>query len=314
MNNTKGPFMIKFIVMDVDGTLTDGKINISDSGELFKSFNIKDGCGIKDILPKYDIEPVIITARNSNALKKRCDELNIKFLFQSIRNKIEKLYELINKYNDENQTDYSLQNVAYIGDDILDIQCMRPIKNAGGIVGCPNDAVTEVKELADFIAVFNGGDGAVRDFIDYIVKEKVFDRRKADEFVEMTINYLLKLDLLNMNQGRYIINDDIYFLVQEYETKNIDSCKFENHRHHIDIQWIIDGEERIDIEDSRIMFPMSDYDEQKDVIFLKPTASCSKVILKTGSYVVLYPNNAHRPCICVNEPVKIKKVVCKIGI
>lgn len=77
----------KFLIMDVDGTLTDGKIYMADSGELFKAFDIKDGCGIKDILKLYGIIPIIITARQSKILENRCKELDISYLFQGIRKK-----------------------------------------------------------------------------------------------------------------------------------------------------------------------------------------------------------------------------------
>lgn len=64
-----------------------------------------------------------------------------------------------------------LSQVAYIGDDINDLSCMIPVKEAGGVVGCPADAVERVKEISDFVALHNGGDGAVRDFIEWIIKE-----------------------------------------------------------------------------------------------------------------------------------------------
>ena len=80
--------MIKFLIMDVDGTLTDGKIYMGNKGELFKAFDVKDGCGIKDILPEYGIIPVIITARQSDILKRRCEELNIINLYQGVRHKL----------------------------------------------------------------------------------------------------------------------------------------------------------------------------------------------------------------------------------
>ena len=67
--------MIKYLIMDVDGTLTDGKIYMGPNGETIKVFDIKDGCGIKDILPQYDIIPVIITARETKMLENRCKEL-----------------------------------------------------------------------------------------------------------------------------------------------------------------------------------------------------------------------------------------------
>lgn len=156
--------------MDVDGTLTDGKIYMGENGELFKAFDVKDGCGIKDILPKYGIIPIIITARNSKILQKRCKELGIEALFQGVQNKDEKLRELIESFNQTAETKIGFSNVAYIGDDILDLQCMIPIKKDGGIVGCPQDAIDEVKNLSDFVSEKKGGDGAVREFIEWIVK------------------------------------------------------------------------------------------------------------------------------------------------
>lgn len=151
--------MIKYLVMDVDGTLTNGKIYMSENGEVMKSFNIKDGCGIHDILIPAGMIPVVITGRSSEIVKKRCDELGISYIFQGISDKFEKLIEICP----------NLEYIAYIGDDINDLPCMNKVKEAGGIVGCPADAVDAVKTIADFVSLHNGGYGAVRDFIDYIV-------------------------------------------------------------------------------------------------------------------------------------------------
>lgn len=152
--------MIKYLVMDVDGTLTDGKIYMGNDGEMMKAFDIKDGCGIHDILIPAGISPVIITGRSSKILENRCKELGITNLHQGIRNKIEKLLTIT--------TD--LSTVAYIGDDINDLSCMEPIKETGGLVGCPADAVQKVIDLADFVSKRNGGNGAVREFIEWIVE------------------------------------------------------------------------------------------------------------------------------------------------
>ena len=153
--------------MDVDGTLTDGKIYMGANGELMKAFDIKDGCGIKDILPTLGIIPVIITARQSQILDNRCKELNIVEVHQGIRNKLEKLKEICQKYG------ITLNQVAYIGDDILDLQCMKPIKEEGGVIGCPADAVKKVKEVADYVSSNNGGEGAVREFIEIIQERDI---------------------------------------------------------------------------------------------------------------------------------------------
>ncbi len=155
--------MIKYLVMDVDGTLTDGKIYMSSEGEACKAFNIKDGCGIHDILIPAKILPVIITGRTSNIVKKRCVELGIKEVHQGVTNKVEVLKSILNA------SGRCLENVAYIGDDINDLQCMNAVKRAGGVVGCPSDATYSVCQIADYVCSKKGGSGAVREFIEWLI-------------------------------------------------------------------------------------------------------------------------------------------------
>lgn len=152
--------MIKYLVMDVDGTLTDGKIYMGNNGEICKAFNIKDGCGIHDIAIPFGIIPVIITGRSSDIVTNRCREIGIERVYQGVSNKIETLLSLTS----------NLAEVAYIGDDINDLSCMKPVKEAGGVVGCPRDAVKKVIEIADYVANHDGGEGAVRDFIEWLVE------------------------------------------------------------------------------------------------------------------------------------------------
>lgn len=144
--------------MDVDGTLTDGKVYMGNNGEMMKAFNIKDGCGIHDILLPSKIIPIILTGRKSEIVINRCKEIGISQIYQGISNKIERLKSIT--------PDFS--SIAYIGDDINDLQCMKSIKAAGGIIGCPQDAVKQVIDIADYVSSFKGGDGAVRDFIEWI--------------------------------------------------------------------------------------------------------------------------------------------------
>lgn len=150
--------MIKYLVMDVDGTLTDGKIYMGNDGELMKAFSIKDGCGIHDILIPSGITPVIITGRKSDIVTSRCKEIGIEMIYQGIDNKIEVLRSITS----------SLAVVAYIGDDINDLSCMIPVKEAGGLIGCPRDATKKIIDISDYIADHDGGNGAVRDFIEWI--------------------------------------------------------------------------------------------------------------------------------------------------
>nr|WP_024837325.1 3-deoxy-D-manno-octulosonate 8-phosphate phosphatase [Clostridium sp. 12(A)] len=151
---------VKYLVMDVDGTLTDGKIYMGNSGEILKAFNIKDGCGIHDLAIPAGIIPVIITGRKSDIVLNRCKELGVVDVYQGVTDKIEKLREI---------TD-DLSVVAYIGDDLNDVSCMELVKVSGGIVGCPRDAVKKVCDIADFRAEHEGGNGAVRDFIEWLIE------------------------------------------------------------------------------------------------------------------------------------------------
>lgn len=152
---------IKWLIMDVDGTLTDGKIYIGNKGEVFKAFNIKDGYGIAHILRGASIEPIIITGRESDIVRQRCFELGIKRVFQGSMDKTGVLESVIGKENYE--------MCAYIGDDEPDLMCMRQIKTKGGLVGCPSDAIEAIKEVCHYISPNKAGNGAVRDFIEWIV-------------------------------------------------------------------------------------------------------------------------------------------------
>lgn len=146
--------------MDVDGTLTDGKIYMSSEGELCKAFHIKDGLGIKDILPKFGIECAVITGRDSAIVANRCRELNIRYLFQGVADKVECLKNLINELG------LQWRDIAYMGDDLNDLAVM----SLCGIKGCPADAAREVKGICDFVSTYNGGDGAVREFIEFLTR------------------------------------------------------------------------------------------------------------------------------------------------
>lgn len=150
---------IKLLVMDVDGTLTDGKLYIGKKGEMIKSFNVKDGYGISKLLPFYSIIPVIITGRSSKILKRRCLELNISHLYQNIDNKKKQMKYLLKCMS------LSYADVAYIGDDLNDLECIK----CSGITACPADACDIIKKEVDFICSKKGGCGAVREFIEYLI-------------------------------------------------------------------------------------------------------------------------------------------------
>lgn len=153
--------MIKLIVLDVDGTLTDGKLYISNNGDEMKAFNVKDGLGITQAI-SLGKEVAIITGKTSLLVEKRSKELGIKEIHQGIKDKVGVLNSILEKYN----IDYS--NVAYMGDDLIDLAVMKKCK----LTGCPKDSVDEILNISNFISTKNGGDGAVREFIEYILKSE----------------------------------------------------------------------------------------------------------------------------------------------
>lgn len=156
---------IKFLFIDVDGTLTDGKIYIGGQGEVIKAFSIKDGQGITQLQSKYNVIPIVFTGRQSDIVKKRCKELKINKFYQNVQNKV----ELIKMFEKK----YPVESFSYIGDDLNDIPAMEYIKSHGGITACPANAEDSVKSVADFICKRSGGEGAVRDFINYLINNEL---------------------------------------------------------------------------------------------------------------------------------------------
>lgn len=153
---------IKLVAFDVDGVLTDGSLTFDENGHEYKTFNAKDGQGIVN-LNNAGIITAIITARNNGTVAHRAKNLNIKELHQGSKNKLETLKEIMTKYN------LKFDEIAYMGDDLPDICILEKV----GLKGCPFDAVDEVKSIANFKAEKSGGRGAVREFCDYILKEKI---------------------------------------------------------------------------------------------------------------------------------------------
>jgi len=149
---------IKMLVMDVDGTLTDGRIYTGPSGETMKVFSCKDGYALQSILPEMGIVPVIITGRDSVITANRAKELRVEELYQGVHDKLPLLQEIAARHG------FAREEIAYIGDDLNDWDCLCWC----GLTACPHDAVSEVKEKVDFVCAHDGGQGAVRELIEYI--------------------------------------------------------------------------------------------------------------------------------------------------
>lgn len=152
---------IKLLILDVDGVMTDGGIILDNEGNEFKSFNIRDGHGVK-LLLRYKVNVAIITGRQSKVVERRAAELGIREIHQDCKKKLT-VYEEIKKK-------YVLQDkeIAYIGDDIVDI----PILKRVGLPVVVADADTEAKTFAMIVTQSRGGHGAVREISELILKAK----------------------------------------------------------------------------------------------------------------------------------------------
>lgn len=159
--NSKKLKKIKLVVLDVDGVLTDGRVWISSNGDEMLAFDIKDGMGISQLM-EHRIEVAILTGRNSKAVIARADALGISKRKLGIKNKITALKELAE------ESGCSLEEMAYIGDDIADIEPMKAV----GISAAVADAVQEVAKIADIVLTRKGGRGAVREFADMIIQQR----------------------------------------------------------------------------------------------------------------------------------------------
>lgn len=157
---------IELIVLDVDGTMTDSRISYSANGDEIKSFNVKDGLAIAS-WRRLGKQVAIITGRKSEIVARRAKELNIEHFYQGIKNKREVLEELLLKL------DLTMESVATIGDDLNDLQMIKASK----ISFVPRDASIFVEKEASVILTKKGGDGAVREMIEYLInKEGLMDR------------------------------------------------------------------------------------------------------------------------------------------
>ena len=149
---------IKYLVVDVDGVLTDGGIYYDATGNELKKFCTKDSAGFH-AAKAAGIKIIVLTGRECEANTRRLTEMKVDYLFQGIRDK----YSFLKSFMLENNIEK--EQIAYIGDDINDFAPMTLVN----YVGCPIDSCKEVKSIANYISPIKGGNGAARDVIEHML-------------------------------------------------------------------------------------------------------------------------------------------------
>jgi 3-deoxy-D-manno-octulosonate 8-phosphate phosphatase (KDO 8-P phosphatase) len=152
---------IKILLTYNDGVLTDAGVYYSHAGEELKRFSIRDGMGVERLRHR-GIETAIITGETSECVKRRAEKLQLKYVYLGIRDKKAHLETILY------QTGCSIEELAYIGDDVLDLEIMREI-GSNGLTAAPFDAMPEIRRLVHYSCELPGGHGAFREFAEWII-------------------------------------------------------------------------------------------------------------------------------------------------
>jgi len=154
---------IKLLVLDVDGTLTDGRLYYDAQGEAMKAFDVRDGHGLRLLQICGGVRLAALTGRSADLIRVRCRELGIEQIVERSRKKGEALAQLCAELN------VPLDQTCFMGDDVNDL----PALERAGLAACPSDAVPEVRELCGFVSSKEGGRGAVRELCEALLRATV---------------------------------------------------------------------------------------------------------------------------------------------
>ncbi len=152
---------IKYLIIDVDGTLTDAGIYYDENGNELKKFCTKDAAGFF-AARHAGIQIMILTGRECAATTRRMQEMHVDYLVQDCKDKVSYIRKFMKNH------DVCKEEMGYLGDDLNDL----PGMNLCAFAGCPADACDEIRKKADYISGIKGGYGAVRDIISYLLKER----------------------------------------------------------------------------------------------------------------------------------------------
>lgn len=152
---------IKIVLSDVDGVLTDGGMYYTDKGDIMKKFHVRDGMGVT-LLRKKQIQTILITKEKTKIVKEWAKRMKIEKLYDGVLDK-KKISALICK-----KYQLSLNEIAYIGDDVNDIELLKIV----GLSAVPNDAIMKAKKVSHYVCKSSGGKAAFREFADLILSQK----------------------------------------------------------------------------------------------------------------------------------------------
>ena len=152
---------IEYLIIDVDGTMTDAGIYYDEHGNELKKFCTKDAAGFF-AARQAGIKIMVLTGRECAATTRRMQEMKVDYLVQNIKDKM----SYLDNFMKENHI--SFEQIGYLGDDLNDYAGMK----AAGYAGCPADACEEIKAICDYVSPVKGGQGAVRDIITYLLKQR----------------------------------------------------------------------------------------------------------------------------------------------
>ena len=244
---------IKLFAMDVDGVLTDGGMYYTEEGEVMKKFNTRDGMGI-EFLRKSKLIPAIITKESSKIVIKRADKLKVEEVFIGVEDKLKVIEELANKYN------LSFEEVAYIGDDINDL----PVLEKVGLSFAPDDAVPEIRQIADYVTSKEGGEGAVREAVDFILARNSAISQSAEITTKSS-------KIVNKPWGREIwIAEEEEYAAKVLEINKGAQTSLHYHAKKKETQYVLEGVLNIELLDGSIK------------------------VVNTGGCITFNPGDAHR--------------------
>ena len=163
---------IRLLICDVDGVLTNGQLHFTEQGETLKTFHVHDGLGLK-LLREFGIEVAIITSRKSAMVQTRLEQLGINHIFQGQKDKLQ-AYEHLKA-----SLQLTNEEIAYVGDDLPDLICMEKV----GLSIAVNNAVDTIKKQAHWVTSKNGGQGAVREVAETLLKAQEHWPKVLEQFV-----------------------------------------------------------------------------------------------------------------------------------